>query len=151
VVFGTSGRRVDRELRAVPRAPHDAPCVRRPTAFEHGPSALSGVPESGLDVFVRVPLRHVDILIRSVAGCLHSGLSGPWQPEGSKLGPAMARRTIYVPNWLDRRLRVELPAEENISATACRSLEARFRALDGCEHDAPQLCARCLTEVPKGG
>ena len=58
-----------------------------------------------------------------------------------------ARRTIYVPSWIDRRLRAELPAAETISGVAARALEARLHAIDGCDHDHPKVCAHCLQAV----
>lgn len=61
-----------------------------------------------------------------------------------------ARRTIYIPSWIERRLRAELPAAETISGVATRSLEARVHALDGCDHDHPLVCAHCLQAVESG-
>jgi hypothetical protein len=71
----------------------------------------------------------------------------PWLATSALHCPLMARRTIYVPGWLDRKLRSKLPAEDTVSAVACSALEARVMALEGCDHDAPVVCSRCHTMV----
>jgi hypothetical protein len=60
----------------------------------------------------------------------------------------MARVSIYIPEFLHRRLRSSLPVEDNVSEVARASLIAKVHQLDGCDHEGhPHLCAHCHAPV----
>ena len=60
----------------------------------------------------------------------------------------MARTSIYVPNFLHRWFKTELPPDETLSGLATAALAARKRRAEGCDHSGGRLlCGECHAPV----